>query len=77
MHQPHHLRLFWHSDGKGPRTPVAGIEAVAWSKGDSGGAIFGGECLGISEIDELIDQMIEDLELARQQAHARFRRPAP
>jgi hypothetical protein len=72
MRQPHHLALYWTPNALGPDFPVANIIVKMCGKSRSGDIQFGGDCTTKREIDELIDEMIQDLEDARQLAHERF-----
>lgn len=56
----------------GVDTPTANIIARACHRLEDGTVAFGGDCVSIREIDELIDEMIQDLEDARQLAKERY-----
>jgi hypothetical protein len=79
VREPHHLALYWIPAQQAPLpTPeLAQITIRACGSGiakNSDVTVLGTACCTTKEIDYLIDDIIKDLEFARQQAHERFER---
>ena len=71
MRQPHFLALYWDPSAYGKFTPTARIMSRHHVVEDDR-IFFGGICTTKGDLDVLINDLIKDLEDARQLGHQQF-----